>query len=149
MSAGAAHGCAIQARASLYCWGFDYDGRLGLGQPTAPQPPVQVGTATDWSDVSAGGGHTCGIRAGGALYCWGANTAGEVGDGTVTQRNSPTRIGTATWRQVSAGYTHTCAIRAMPRRSVGARTPTVGWVTGRRRLVTLRPRRRHTRPGPR
>ncbi len=100
----------------MYCWGFNFDGSLGIGALTEPQPPVQVGTATDWVGVSAGAFHTCGIRSGGALYCWGDNAAGQLGDGTTMQRTSPRREVTAsTWRQVSAsggaGGSHTCAIR--------------------------------------
>jgi alpha-tubulin suppressor-like RCC1 family protein len=97
----------------LYCWGFNFDGSVGIGTPTQQEPPVQVGTATDWTAVSAGESHTCAIRGAGALYCWGSNGSGQVGDATTTQRNSPKHVGTAsTWVQVGAGLAHTCAIRS-------------------------------------
>ncbi|MDQ7075575.1 MAG: HYR domain-containing protein [Gammaproteobacteria bacterium] len=44
---------------------------------------------------------------------WGANWHGELGDGTTTQRNSPvTIVGGLEYSQISAGYTHTLALRA-------------------------------------
>ena len=97
--------CGIRAPGSLYCWG-------GLSAPFA-STPAQVGSATDWSQVSVGGFHACGIRAG-ALFCWGRNTFGQLGDGSTTNRSVPTRVGVATdWTTVSASSTaHTCGIRA-------------------------------------
>ena len=101
--------CGIRAPGALYCWGI---GAIGSGAAFADHP-TQVGTATDWTQVSVGGFHACGIRTG-ALYCWGRNTFGQLGDGTTTDHNEPVRVGPATdWTAVTASPTaHTCGIRA-------------------------------------
>lgn len=71
-----------------------------VGADGAPaNPPTQVGTATDWSDLAIGGLVTCGIRTGGTLWCWDNGS------------NTPTRIGAdARWSMVASGWGGTCAI---------------------------------------
>jgi alpha-tubulin suppressor-like RCC1 family protein len=116
VSAGDYHTCGIRADHSLWCWGRNTWGQLGIGTSgtsTSQHSPVRVGTATDWQTVEAGNRHTCGIRAGGQMWCWGNNTYGEVGDGTTVQRTSPVRVGTAgDWSVLGTiEDLHTCAIR--------------------------------------
>ena len=38
----------------LYAWGFNGDGRLGLGNTTDYSSPVQVGTLTTWAQTLGG-----------------------------------------------------------------------------------------------
>src|SRR4029079_17347807 len=77
--------------------------------------PASASLATDWTTVSAGNGHTCAIRSVGKLYCWGNDDSGQVGNGAPTGNvTSPHQITSATdWKTVSAGATHTCAIRSV------------------------------------
>lgn len=92
------HSCALLNDASLWCWGYNWEGQLGLGDthPGNDFPePVQVGRERDWTFVSTGQGHSCGIRSPGALYCWGRNTSYQIGQGSAEpqQHRSPTRVG--------------------------------------------------------
>ena len=77
--------------------------------------PASAALATDWTTVSAGREHTCAIRSVGKLYCWGDDFDGQVGNGaTIGDVISPKQITLATdWKSVSAGYSHTCAIRSV------------------------------------
>jgi len=115
VSAGNAQTCAIRGTGYLYCWGDDTNGQLGNGSTAGDQAaPMRVaGTATTWKSVSAGAKHTCGIL-GGSLYCWGDDTYSQLGNGsTAGSQTGPMRVaGTATdWKSVSAGGSHSCAIR--------------------------------------
>src|SRR5262249_47497860 len=62
--------CAIRS-GSLYCWGDNKAGQLGVGDMMARNAPAAVGSSRTWQTVSTGAKHVCGID-GGRLYCWGA-----------------------------------------------------------------------------
>nr|MCA8837533.1 hypothetical protein [Pseudomonadota bacterium] len=110
-SSSATHHCAVSTDDELYCWGFNGNSELGLGDTTNRNIPNQVGTATNWAQISAGSSHTCAVNTNGELHCWGEGTNGRLGHGDTSNRNIPTQVGTAiNWAQVSAGGTHTCAI---------------------------------------
>jgi alpha-tubulin suppressor-like RCC1 family protein len=112
-AAGFAHTCGTRTDHTLWCWGSNGAGQLGLGDNTNRSTPTQVGTGTDWSHATAGDSHICATRADRTLWCWGDNIVGQLGLGDTTTRTTPTRVGTATeWAEVSArnGY-HTCATR--------------------------------------
>ena len=94
------HSCGIKANYSLWCWGYNLFGQLGIGEMAQYNFPKPVQAGTHWREVSAGGDRTCGIRTDGSLWCWG-QSYGPV----------PVRVGSDTWLQVDSGATHTCAIK--------------------------------------
>ena len=100
---------------ALWSWGYNRRGRLGDGTTTYRSSPVSaVGGFTDWTQISAGNAHTAAIRANGQAWCWGYNLSGRLGDDTAISRSSPVSVvGSFTdWTQISAGLSHTAAIRA-------------------------------------
>ncbi|MCA8837041.1 MAG: putative Ig domain-containing protein, partial [Proteobacteria bacterium] len=104
--------CAISADDELYCWGFNGNSRLGLGDTENRNTPTKVGIATNWSQVNSSNRHTCAINATGELYCWGDGIGGKLGLGDTDGRTTPTKVGTANWSQISGGAGHSCAINA-------------------------------------
>jgi alpha-tubulin suppressor-like RCC1 family protein len=115
VSAGGWHTCAIQSNKTLWCWGYNGSGQLGIGGTTNQNTPQQVGIDTNWTTISAGGSHTCGTKLDNTLWCWGGNTDGQVGDGSNTNRDTPTQVGIDEWSTgvsaISSGDYHTCAIK--------------------------------------
>lgn len=80
--AGDDHACAFQDDGTLFCWGSNLEGQLGIAATTPlSERPVRVDVA-DVVDVSLGRQHTCALTRDGATYCWGRNASGEHGDGT-------------------------------------------------------------------
>jgi alpha-tubulin suppressor-like RCC1 family protein len=108
------HAAAIKTDGTLWTWGLNISGQLGDNTVTSRSSPVQtVAFGTNWKQVSAGKDYTTAIKTDGTLWCWGLNASGQLGDNTATTRSSPVQtvaFGT-NWKQVSAGYKYTAAIK--------------------------------------
>jgi alpha-tubulin suppressor-like RCC1 family protein len=52
-SIGSNYTSCIKTDGTLWGWGFNIYGQLGLGDNNSPSSPVQVGTLTDWKQVSS------------------------------------------------------------------------------------------------
>ncbi len=104
------HVCATKLGHTLWCWGDDTNDVLGTGFPGAIyDTPQQVGTGTDWRQISVGAELSCGVRTGGTLWCWGH---GPVGDGTSNDAPAPVKVGSASdWVSVSTGEGFACGLR--------------------------------------
>jgi alpha-tubulin suppressor-like RCC1 family protein len=104
-----------------YCWGWNGDGQLGIGNNTGPltgdfgpysPTPVAVQGGLTFSRITTGDFHSCGLTTGNKIYCWGLNQLGEIGDGTTTFRRPSPRLvtGGLAFNWVNAGALHTCGI---------------------------------------
>jgi alpha-tubulin suppressor-like RCC1 family protein len=115
-SAGRSHSAAIKDNGSLWVWGINSDGQLGVGvtNNSIYTSPFQLYGADfnnnygsgNWKDVSCGQYHTVALKSDGTLWAWGLNSNGQVGIGnTLIQRVSfPTQVTTNTdWRKISVG----------------------------------------------
>jgi alpha-tubulin suppressor-like RCC1 family protein len=105
VSAGQVAFCAaIKTNGTLWSWGQNTSGRLGLNDTANRSSPVQVGALTDWSQVSGGSTFCAAIKTNGTLWSWGYNNAGQLGQNNVINRSSPVQVGALTdWAQVSTG----------------------------------------------
>jgi alpha-tubulin suppressor-like RCC1 family protein len=113
VSAGVSHTVAIRDDGTLWAWGLNWVGQLGDGTTIQRNSPVQIGSDNNWHFVSAGDSHTLAIKRDGTLWAWGNNHNGRLGDGTRQNRHRPVQIGLGitNWDSVSAGPSHTMAIR--------------------------------------
>lgn len=109
VSGGEAHACAVKNDATLWCWGDNGGGQLGIGSTEDQHSPSQVGS-DPWLSVAAGGAETCGVRTDHTMWCWGT---GPLGRGERYDTSTiPVRIGVgAAWKTVSVGDRYACATR--------------------------------------
>ena len=112
-NSGSSHSCAVTLSNIAYCWGLNFDGRVGNGQTGSPVPtPAGVSGSNVFKAVSTGDTHSCGLTAGDRLFCWGSNAEGKIGVGpaagpfAIPQAVAPT----TTFGSVAAGSLHTCAV---------------------------------------
>lgn len=104
----------LKADGTLWTWGGVGLGTGILGDTSTGgrATPLQIGSATTWSDLAAGASHGLALRSNGTLWGWGTNTNGQVGDATTVTKTAPTQIGVlTTWAKIAAGQSHSAAIR--------------------------------------
>jgi alpha-tubulin suppressor-like RCC1 family protein len=96
---------ALAPNGSLWAWGYNNLGQLGLGDNTERHSPNRVGGDLDWAAVSAGSSHPLALKADGSLWAWGQDAYGQLGLGNDTSnRPTPTRVGTdSDWAAISEG----------------------------------------------
>jgi len=95
------HGAAIKLDGSLWMWGTNTSGQLGLGDIVNRSSPTQV--AGIWIFVSCGVTSTFGIKSDNTLWGWGDNTGAQLSQGTTASAvSSPILIPTGTWQAISS-----------------------------------------------
>jgi hypothetical protein len=77
IAAGYQHTCAIDSSQNLWCWGFNADGELGVGDENPHTGPQRVLDPTTLSPVlvdavAPGGLRTCAHSTAGQTLCWGS-----------------------------------------------------------------------------
>ncbi|GAA1008426.1 chromosome condensation regulator [Acrocarpospora pleiomorpha] len=105
--AASAHGVHSMARRSdgtVWTWGNNASGQLGLGGNVPRYIPTKVPGLTGVTSISAG------ERSGFAVadpersvWAWGSNMVGQLGDGTTAERRTPVRIPLSHVTQIEAG----------------------------------------------
>lgn len=89
VDSGGRHGCVISENATVWCWGANEEGQLGLGNFGAAltETPAQVPGVTGALHVSLGDDFTCVVYgAGRRVRCWGGNNFGQLGQDSTADR---------------------------------------------------------------
>lgn len=108
---------AIRADRTLWAWGSNGWGELGVGAGVPTAAPRQVGTRADWAVVAPGYQHTLGLRTNRSLWAWGDNEYFALGTGPSPGpepevQHTPVKVGTdLDWASVSAGLFHSVGVR--------------------------------------
>ena len=74
VGAGTNQNFAIKADGTLWGWGRNTYGQLGLGSGSLANVthPVQIGTDTNWQTVMSGSNHAIALKNDGTLWAWGS-----------------------------------------------------------------------------
>ena len=114
------HVLALRRDGTLWTWGYNGEGQLGLGHTTNALWPTQVistnpaSGSADWVAIASGSNHSLALKADGSLWAFGLNTDGQLGiNSTVTYASVPTRESTNAkdWDDIKAGQKHSLALK--------------------------------------
>ena len=109
ISLGSGHSCAILNDGSLFCWGINNHGQLGVGTNSNEvctlygdeydciKGPTEVDLGADRtaSGITLGANHTCALLDNGSVKCWGKNASGQLGDKSNIRSQHPRCRGVA------------------------------------------------------
>jgi len=102
---------AIKTDGTLWVWGNNPSGALGLNDNAQRSSPTQVGSDTTWSVVASGQNSTVAVKTDGTLWVWGSNGNGCLGQNNTTPVSSPIQIPGTTWNDCNVGYQQTFATK--------------------------------------
>jgi alpha-tubulin suppressor-like RCC1 family protein len=126
LSGGQNHSMSLKSDGTVWCWGDNATGELGLGDQTDRKKPDQVvvsGSSTPLSGIvmiAAGGNHSLALDSGGGVWAWGSNTSGQTGNGdnTATMLKRANKVRTSSTGptyltnivSIAAGNSHSIAL---------------------------------------
>jgi len=123
VAAGSAHTLAVAPDHTIYAWGYNGYGQLGVGDTTDRATATRVAGPVDASQpltgvvaVAAGTHHSLALTADGLVYAWGRNDEGELGTGDTTRHATPVTVTVASGApltnvvSIAAGDYHSIAV---------------------------------------
>ena len=113
LAAGDGHSLAIRADGSLWAWGRNEHGQLGIGGFDDQEKPMRVGTATNWVDIVANGNRSTALQDDGTIWAWGDNELHQIDPGNLDAIDQPVQVSglSGYFTHLAAGGAHTLARR--------------------------------------
>lgn len=115
VAAGQMHSLALKSDGTVWAWGWNGSGQLGLGDTTQRLVPVQIPTFTNVVAIAAGTSHSVAVKSDGTVWIWGANNVGQLGtsESSSTVRNSPFQISSLSGvTAITSRANHTLALKS-------------------------------------
>ncbi|MCL4821364.1 MAG: chitobiase/beta-hexosaminidase C-terminal domain-containing protein [Vicinamibacteria bacterium] len=92
-SPGSAFSLALKSDGTVWAWGENGDGQIGINSTTDRNAPIQVQGLTDVVAISAGRAHALALKADGTLWAWGDDQYGQLGnDAAKTDQRVPVQV---------------------------------------------------------
>ena len=98
------HTCTITLDGSMWIWGWNEWGQLGVGDRVHRFVPERLNCEEVFQDsrslvASCGAFHTLALTEAGGVYAWGRGTGAQLGHGDRLDRLTPTRIAAAAFNK--------------------------------------------------
>lgn len=95
IAAGQSHALALKSDSTVWAWGENGLGQLGVGSTTDSNVPVPVAGLPPIAAVGAGPSSSFAIGTDGSVWAWGVNGQSQLGDASSTNRLTPVQIAAA------------------------------------------------------
>jgi len=111
IATGPYHSLAVAADGTVYAWGYNGNGQLGVGTTQDSASALQVAGLTGVRAVAAGDSDSLALLRDGTARAWGYNGYGQLGDNTTSSSSTPvTVIGLTSTVALAAGSYHALAL---------------------------------------
>ena len=115
---GALTGLGVKTDGTLWVWGYNGKGALGLNQTPSTHPsyancvssPTQL-PGTTWRSIKSGNGFFSATKTDGTAWAWGSNGNGQLGQNSNIKYSSPVQIPGTDWNIHDAGNDHQYLIK--------------------------------------
>ena len=100
---------------TLWAWGENYCGQLGIGNHTTVDRPVMVKGLTDVTSVIASTSYSLALKSDGTVWAWGFSMGGlgVPASGDLATTNTPVMVaGLNNVAQLAGGWTHILALKS-------------------------------------
>lgn len=94
VAAGGFHSMALANYSSLYTWGRNTNGQLGVNSNADALLPQSMSNPvlTNVKRIAAGSLHSVALKTDGTVWTWGSNNYGQLGDDTEIDKDEPVNI---------------------------------------------------------
>src|SRR2546426_4258180 len=113
IAAGSSHALALRSDGTVWAWGTNQLGELGISNLTESVFPARVSGLSNIVNIAAGSTNSLAVQTNGTVWAWGNNIGGQLGNGTSTNSPVPTQVTRITNAiAVSGGISHSLALLA-------------------------------------
>ena len=95
IAAGQSHALALKSDSTVWTWGENGLGQLGVGSTSDSNVPVPVAGLPPIAAIGAGQLSSFAIGTDGSVWAWGVNSQSQLGDASTTNRLTPVQIAAA------------------------------------------------------
>ena len=116
IAGGGRYTVALKTDGTLWSWGRNDFGALGINDTTDRSTPVTTLLGgTNWKSIASGGRYTVAHKSDGTIWTCGRNNFGQLGVNDTTTRSTPvtTLLGGTNWKSIAGGYLYTVAIQSV------------------------------------
>ena len=92
VAAGSQHSLALKTDGTIWAWGYNQYGQLGIGSNTDADTPMEISGLSSAAAIAAGYDHSLALKTDGTVWAWGDNQYGDLGDGTGTPFSVPVQV---------------------------------------------------------
>ena len=102
----------VRTDGSLWSWGRNNYGQLGLGDTIDRSTPTQISNETNWSTSFSSNSVFAAIKQNGTLWTCGLNDNGQLGVNDTANKSTLTQVGaSADWSKISVSENHALALK--------------------------------------
>ena len=111
IAAGKSHSMALKKNGTVWTWGQNDKGQLGIGSTENKHHPVQLENLSDIIAIAAGGEHSLALQDNGTVWIWGLNEQGQLGNNSTINSTVPIKLQSLeTFIAIAAGERHSMAL---------------------------------------